>query len=285
MKFLTSKEFLRRIFIVIAGSLIGAVGMSGFLAPVKLLASGVSGIGLLVSYLSPLTPGVVIFALNIPIFALALRLIDRDFALWSFIGMALLAGFLELTAPLARMRLVDDFYLNMIAGSVLSGFGTGLVFRARSSHGGTDIVAAIVRKYRSFSIGYALFAINGAIICAVGFFFTLQEALASLVAIFIEAVATDRTIVGIDTNRAITIITDKPDEIASALMEKLGRGATIFYGKGAYTGNEKEIIYCIITIRQLAYAKNIVESIDKDSFMTVHDITEVVGSGFRRIPF
>jgi uncharacterized membrane-anchored protein YitT (DUF2179 family) len=279
-----SRETLWRLLVVVCGSILASVGVNLFLVPSNLLTAGVAGVALLISYVSPIPAGVALFALNIPIFAAGWRVIDRDFVLWSLVGMVGLSAGLAATSSLALLAPVKDFYLNVLAGGTLAGIGCGMVFRVRASQGGTDVIAAMVRRYWSVSIGGALFVLNASVVVFMAFGYGLEKALATIVVILVESVVIERTIIGIDANKAMIIITRKPAEVAAALMDKLGRGVTFLHGEGAYTGEAKEVVYCIITTRQLAHARKVVSAIDPACFTTVHDVTEVIGKGFKQLP-
>jgi uncharacterized membrane-anchored protein YitT (DUF2179 family) len=276
--------FALRLTMVAIGSVVCAVGVNAFLVPADLLTAGVAGLAVLLSYVTPLSSGVLLFALNAPIFAAGWRWVDRDFVLWSFVGMVGLSAAFQLTAPMAAWGLVEDWYLNAGTGAIVAGIGSGLVFRARASQGGTDVVAAIVRRRRAVPLGLLLFVLNASVVAVLAFVKGLEPALATAFVILLESVVVEKTILGVDANKALLIITSRPREVADALMAGIGRGVTFLQGEGAYTGHAKQIVYCIITTRQLAHAKKIVKDLDPACFTTVHDVTEVVGKGFKQAP-
>jgi uncharacterized membrane-anchored protein YitT (DUF2179 family) len=278
-------SFLRRAVQVLLGGFIAAVGINVFLVPFKLLTAGVAGVAMLVHYLVPALPiGVLNAALNVPIFILGWIYLDRRFTLWSIFGMASLSFFIDLTQSWAEWQPVNDLYMALVVGGLISGVGAGLTFRVRASMGGTDIIAAIFRKYYSMSIGTAQFGLNTLVVLALGLRFSLQSAIASAFSIFFEAWAMDRTVLGLNTNLALMVITDSPRDVGQALMEQLNRGVTYLAARDGFLPQDKEIVYCVITTRQLAHAKAIVEEIDPRSFSTVMDTVEVIGHGFRRLP-
>lgn len=276
--------FSLRLAMVAIGSVVCAVGVNAFLVPADLLTAGVAGLAILLSYVTPISSGVLLFALNVPIFAAGLKWVDRDFVVWSFVGMASLAAALHWTAPMADWGLVKDWYLNAGTGAIVAGFGSGLVFRARASQGGTDVVAAIVRRRREVPLGMLLFVLNASVVAVLAFVKGLEPALATTFVILLESVVVEKTIIGVDANKALMIITDRPREVADGLMERTGRGVTFLHGEGAFTHTPKAVVYCIVTTRQLAYAKKIVKDLDPHCFTTVHDVTEVVGKGFKQAP-
>lgn len=279
------KRFSWRVLVIALGCFLTAAGVNLFLVPFKLLTAGVAGIALLIYYFTPvLSVGTWMLVLNIPIFVAGWIFVNRKFVLWSLVGMLFLSFFLDLTKEWADLRLVDDLYMSLILGGLTSGVGVGLAFRVRGSMGGTDIIAAIFRKYYSTSIGSTQFALNGAIVMLLGLRFTMEAAFASAFSIWFEAYAMDRTILGFNKTMALMVITAKPREVGDALMQKLNRGVTYLSGVGGYTHEPKEVVYCIIPTRQLSFAKSIVERIDPHSFSTVMNTVEVIGQGFRRLP-
>jgi uncharacterized membrane-anchored protein YitT (DUF2179 family) len=279
-----NRDLAWRVAYVLFGSLFAAVGVQLFLVPAHLVTAGVAGLAVLLSYVTPIPAGVGLFVLNLPIFLLSRRFLHRDFLLWSLIGMAGLSLALWATAPLADLRPVKDLYLNLIFGSVVSGFGTGLVFRARASQGGTDVIAAAVRKVSAMSIGLLLFLLNASVVLILAAFYGLEPALATVVVIAIESVVIERTIIGIDANKAMLTITARPEEVSKALMDRLDRGATIMAATGAYTGESRPVVLVILRTRQLAVATKLVKDVDPQAFTFVHDVTEVIGHGFKAPP-
>lgn len=276
-------DFLWRVILVFLGCLICAVGVNLFLVPFKLITAGVSGLALLIHYIFPvLTPSLWVVIINVPIFIAGWFLVDKAFTIWSLFGMVCFSAILEATSGLAQMPVVNDLYAALIMGGLLAGIGVGMVFRARASLGGTDILAAMVRKYYSTSIGAAQFGLNGVIVVGLGVLFTFQEAFASGFSILVESWAMDRVIMGLFTNKAVMAITNKPDEVGHALMDKLGRGVTYLHSQGGMSKTDKRLVYCVVPPRQLMQAKGIIEEIDPDSFTTVQDVSEVLGKGFRR---
>ena len=270
---------------ILTGGFITAAAINIFLVPFKLLSAGVTGIAMLLHYFLPsLSIGLTMLILNVPIFILGWLYIDRRFTFWSLYGMGVLAISLDLTASWAAWNPANDLYMALIIGGLLAGVGMGVTFRARGSMGGTDIIAAILRKKYSTSIGSAQFMMNAGILLALAFKFSFQSALASGFSIFFESWACDRTILGISTNKALLVVTKQPQIVGDALMEKLDRGVTYLRGRGGYLKDEKEIVYCVITPRQLGQAKAVIERIDPKSFSTVVDANEVIGDGFRRSP-
>ncbi|MCL5045331.1 MAG: YitT family protein [Actinobacteria bacterium] len=266
---------------ILLGSVIASVAVNGFLIPHRLLSGGVSGIAIMIEYLTGIPAGVLFLILNIPIFIFGYSQVDRDFITASLAGMSSLSLFLVLTKGVGSFLTVDDTMLASIFGGVIFGLGVGLAFRSRGSQGGIDIIAVVLRRRYSMNIGSVLMGINAVIIVIASALYGIKPGMFTLIAMFISSLVVDRVQEGFDRKKSVFIVTDKYQEIAGAILRDLHRGATFLLGEGAFTRGGKKVIYCIVTVTQLARLKHIVESIDKEAFMTVSDAAEVLGKGFR----
>lgn len=270
--------------LIAIGSLISAAGINAFLVPHKFLSGGVSGLSQLLSYVTPVSIAAYVFLLNIPIFLFGIRTVGRVFVVGSIAGVVAFTLGLYATEWMAHAGFAPERLLSAVIGGALSGGGTGLVFRANSSHGGTDIIAAAVKKRWSLSIGTVAFLFNAVVVSILGLTFGLHAALYTIVALFVSSVALDRVIVGLDTSRAVFIITAEPQRIADLILRKLNRGVTFLEGEGAYLGRRQRVIYCVVSLSQLARVKHYVRTIDPYAFLTVAEVSEVLGKGFRSVP-
>lgn len=277
-------QIVRNLVLIIIGSLVAAVGINAFLVPHKFLSCGVSGLSQLFSYLTPWSVGTYVLVLNIPIFMIGWFKVGRVFVVGSLIGLLMFSGCLYATEWMAHTGWAPERLLSALIGGTLSGGGTGLVFRANSSHAGIDIVAAAIKQRWSISIGTISFIFNILITTLLGIFFGLHTALYTILSLFCAAMALDKVMIGIDNSRAVFIVSTAPQEIADLIMKKLGRGVTFLEGEGAYMGRKRRVIYCVVTLRQLARLKYYVQSTDPDAFITVAEVNEVAGKGFRAIP-
>jgi len=272
-----------RLLWVLFGSCLAGSAIQAFFVPAKLLPAGLSGLTVLLAYVSPIPAGATLLVLNIPIFWLGWKKVDADFVVWSLFGMLGFTGSLYLGRPLADLHLMDDFYLNGIAGAVVVGVGTGIVFRARASQGGVDVLAAVIRRRVAIGIAPLLFGLNAVSVLALAFVHGLQAAVATALFIWMETVVIERTIIGVDPNKAMMIVTARGDEVARALSERLNRTATVVPALGGDPGT-KQVLFCVVNTRQLVYARALVAEVDPDCFTTVHTVTEVIGGGFKPLP-
>jgi len=224
--------------------------------------------------------GLVVAALNLPLLYAAYRLLDRTYVVGALYGMVVFSGAIDATRGLADMNLVDDTMLAAIYGGVLSGIGSGLVFRVDGSLGGTDIIAAMMKKFYAFNMSYVGFAINCILMTVAAFLFGFKPAMFTLLSMYVGASTIDRVIQGFNTKKTIMIISEKSELIAEAIIKEIGRGVTFLQGQGAYTREDRKIIFVVVTLIQIAKIKPIVDSVDPHAFMIVQDAVEVMGRGF-----
>jgi uncharacterized membrane-anchored protein YitT (DUF2179 family) len=262
------------------GSIICGSGINAFLVPHHMLSGGISGIAMIFYFLFNWPLGLLIAIGNIPIFYAAYKLLDREFVIGALYGLAVFSLSIDATQFLANLNLVDDIILAAVYGGVISGLGSGIIFRVGGSAGGTDIIAILVKKYYSYNIGIVSFSINLAVMVVAAFLFGLKPALYTLISMFIAASITDKVIEGFNRKKTILIISDLSEEIAAAILNEVGRGVTFLKGEGAYTRNDKKVIFVVVTLTQIARIKFIVEKVDPRAFMIVQDAAEVMGRGF-----
>lgn len=276
---------VRQISAITAGAFLAGAAINLFLVPHAFVKGGVSGAAILIHYIAWLPVWAWILILNIPIFAYGFKVLGHGFIAGSLYGTGALSAFVYLTEGFAKLKLSPDPMISALFGGVMGGIGIGITLRVNGSLGGTDIIGAIVQKRLSISIGTVSFIINGVIVLLASFLFGSSIASFALLTIFMEAIALDKSVRGIDTSKAIFIITNKPQEIAQEIMLKLNRGVTYLQGEGAYYGNPRKVLYCVVSLRQLARVKFYVKQADPQAFMSVADVSEVLGKGFRPSPF
>lgn len=274
-------KYIFMIFMIIFGSAISGVAFNLFIIPNKLLSGGISGIALILNYLFNTNTGLMIFLFNIPVFILGYKFVDKEFVLLSLIGMMAFSGWIEVFSFLQETHLVQDVMLSSIYAGVLNGVGLGIVLRNRASQGGIDIIGVILKKYFSMNIGSTSMMINTCIVVAASFITNLNLAMYTLISMYISSTVLDKVQQGFDQRKSVMIISDKEKMVAEEIIKKLVRGVTYLEGEGAYTGDKKRVIYCIVSLNQLAKLKQIVRAIDEGAFITVSDTAEVMGQGFK----
>ncbi|GAA0723276.1 YitT family protein [Clostridium malenominatum] len=276
------KESIKNIFFIIIGTLFSAIGINLFIANANLLSGGVSGIALILEYLFNIPSGYFVLALNIPLFALSYKKMDRRFTLYSMIGATSLSIMLLLTIKLKGFINLRDPLLMCIYGGVLNGLGVGIAFNNNGSSGGLDIIASVIKKkYENFDIGKITFSVNCVIVTIGAFIFSIESALYTLVSMYITAYVIDKVIKGFNKDKLILIITEKEEEVSNWIMNSLGRGVTFLYGEGAFTNNKRRILYCVVPLGEIPKIKSIAKEIDGNAFISILDVSEVEGKGFK----
>jgi len=279
------KDFLKRIPFIILGCLVLAIGINVFITPHNLLSGGVSGLALLAFYVTGISPGLMIILLNIPVFYLGFKKVDLEFVLISMIGMFIFSFLLGVTKPLQELIYIDDLLASCIMGGVLNGIGNGLIFRQRSSLGGSDIVSIVLKRKYSIEIYKLMFGINIVVVGLGMFVNSAKLAVYTLIALYIASSVLNLILDGLDRKKMLLIVTEKGRECADAMISNSRRGITLIDGEGAYAGREKTVLYCTVTSRQLASVKNTIMKTDPSAFISVIDVSDVHGKDFKRPAF
>ncbi|MCG0237798.1 MAG: YitT family protein [Firmicutes bacterium] len=267
---------------IAVGALITALGLNLFYIPSNLMEGGLTGIALLSHYLWGLPVGGVYAALNLPLLVATWRVWGREGLMKTIWGTFALSAAIEATAGLRIPT--PDIWLATLYGAVLAGLGLGIIFRAGGTTGGTDIVARLVWRYFGIEMGRTLFAIDLVVMGLSGYFFGHVVMLYSLVATFVATRVIDVVQEGLYAAKALTIFSDRPREIAAALMQHLERGVTLYPAVGAYTGQTREVVYCVVGRAEVSRAKALVYALDPRAFVVVTDVHEVMGEGFQPPP-
>ena len=271
---------LWRYFKIFIGSLIAGLGYSTFIIPAKLLASGLSGIAVIVYYMLDLPIGLQLIIYNIPIVYIAYKVFGKLYAVDTIIGTVMLSVAIDATSFIGDYHLVDDPFLASVFGGVLVGIGCGIVFRANSNGGGFDVIGAVVKKYYSIDLGTVVFAFNLIIVLIGIFLFNVEIGLYTLINMYIVGELTNKVVAGFNRKKLIIIVSPFAEIMAGTIMQNLGRGVTYMYGEGAYSREEKKIIFVVVSLTQISKIKLIASAIDPTAFMIVTDTSEVTGYGF-----
>ncbi len=267
--------------VVLAGSIILALGVNLFLIPNKIAAGGVTGIATVVYYLTGFPVGIVMLFLNIPLFLIGIKILGRSFGFKTFFATVIHSVAIDIFAGFLN-PLTNDLLLASIFGGLLVGLGLGLVLKQDASTGGTDLAAKIIHKLiPHLSVGQMLLSIDALIVLSAALVFADYElGLYAAITIFVLSRIIDTVIVGVNYTKAVHIISDKSDEIIQTVVHEMNLGATGLNGKGIYSGTDKNILLCIARRRDLPHLKAAVNKIDNKAFIFVTDVREVLGEGF-----
>lgn len=285
MKLFNRKPVYVDFLLMIAGTGLIALGIQSFYDPIGLVTGGFTGIAIIVKEFTGtfVKGGIPLWLtnliLNIPVFLIALKIKGKRFIGKTAFATFMLSAWLYII-PVADMT-QGDFMLASIFGGVISGTGMGLVLLAKSTTGGTDMVAVLIqRKLRHYSIVQILQIIDGAVVIAGLYAFGLRSGLYAIAAIYVTSKVSDALMEGMKYSKAAFIITDHYDQVARALMERLDRGVTGLEARGMYSGDEKCMLYCVVSRKEIVELKDIVVGIDRNAFVIVSDAREVLGEGF-----
>ena len=271
---------IRKYLLLSLGAFITAFGLEEFIIPNQIIDGGVVGVSIVLSYLTELPFAAYIILLNLPFLYIGYLHIGRSFASATLFSVAALAYGSTLFRPMQNVT--QDVFLASIFGGIAIGFGVGLIIRYGGSLDGTEIVAIIWSKRTGFSVGEIVMVMNLFIFAGAGLIFGWDKAMYSLVTYFVAFKTIDITVEGLDESKGIMIVTDYPDEIAALLMQRLGRGVTVLYGEGGYTGTPKKILYSVVTRLEIAKLKSIIFEKDESAFVTIHEVHDVLGGRVKK---
>lgn len=268
-------------FPVTFGTAVVAFGIMSLTIPYRFPDSGVSGIAVLTNYAFGISPAWVIAGLNAVLVVWGLKELSTRFVAWTIYSVILLSILLKVFEGIPSPDLDERLLVAILAG-VVKGLGGGLVLRAGSSLGGTDIIVIALRKRYGVEVGRFTFYINLAILSASVAVVGLEGAVYGLVSIFSNGLVMDNVLRSFDRRRQVFVISSIPDEISTFITGELRRGVTILYGEGGYTHASRRVIFCLLTPRQTMDLKRFLSSRDPEAFMVVSDASEVVGRGFKK---
>ncbi|MBK5503325.1 MULTISPECIES: YitT family protein [Bacillus] len=273
-------QIIKRTIAIIIGALLMATGLEIFLIPNQVIDGGITGISIMLSHLTGLNLGVFLFLLNLPFVFMGHKQIGKTFAFSTIFGILTLSILTTLFHPIPAFT--DDILLATIFGGMALGVGVGLVIRYGGALDGTEILAILVNKKIPFSVGEIVMFFNVFILGAAGFVFSWDRAMYSILAYVIASKAIDTVVNGFEQSKSVWIISEQQEELGEAINSQLGRGVTYLHGEGAYTGDNKKVIFCIINRLEEAKLKSLIEELDPAAFLAVADITEVRGGRFKK---
>jgi uncharacterized membrane-anchored protein YitT (DUF2179 family) len=268
-----------KILLIMIGAALSSIGLEIFLIPNNIVDGGIIGISIMTSYITHIPLGVFTFCLNMPFLIMGYKQIGKTFVFSTLFAITCLSIGVSLLHPIPG--LTHDIFLAAIFGGIINGAGVGLIIRAGGSLDGTEMVAIILDKKVSFSIGEIVMFFNIFILGAAGFLYGWDRAMYSLLAYFIAFKVIDIVVEGLDESKAVMIISDRYSDICEALTARLGRGVTLLKGQGGYSKAETTVIYIIVSRLELAKLKSIVLDFDEDALITVGNV-EVAGRKYKK---
>lgn len=269
--------------LIILGALIQAFAMRLFLVPAELVSGGISGIAQLINHYINFPIGLMVFLGNIPLFILGWQYLGGSrFAIrtiLSILAFSFFTDILVLFLPIGGVT--NDMVLNTLYGGLMLGVGLGVVYRGRGTSGGSDILGRILNHRLNITISQAYLITDSIAVIGAGFVFGWSKALYGLVMIYVSGLAAETALEGMNVVRSAMIVTTQTDVVAQAIMQELERGVTILSATGGYTGEQRNVIYCVVSTMEVNRLKILVHDIDPDAFMVIGQAQEALGEGFR----
>lgn len=279
-----SKNGIKDIALVMSGSLIMALGYVFFIVPYKIIPGGIYGIAIILHHEFGLPTGTMGLIMNIPLIIWGVKELGPKFGWRTVLGMTITSGFIDLITLLwgDKPLIEQDLLLSALYGGVLIGAGLAFIFLAKATTGGSDIIAQIAYKKSKIPMGQLLILIDSVVvIVGVIIFKDIKLALYAIIAIYTTGQVVDAITGGMNYRKGAFIVSEKYDEISEFIIKKLRRGATYFHSRGIYKNDEKEVIFTALTRRELVALQEKIKIIDPDAFMTIIDIRDVRGEGFK----
>lgn len=292
---LSRKRMIRDYFLIILGSAIVAAGYSFFFAPYNIVPGGVYGITIVLNAISKdwfaafpdgLPIGTMALCFNIPLWIAAFKLLGPHYGPKTVVTFVATAFFTDLYTQLqAGERLIDnDPLLAAIYGGAILGVGVSTIFKAKGTSAGTDVLAKLLSKYTHSNVGRNIMLFDSAVVLLGLIALRSWEVpLYSWIAIFVYGRVVDTIMEGVRTDKAVLIITSKPEEMRDAVLFGMNRGGTFLEGKGLYSGDQKHIIYTVIPKSQVSLLREVVNQVDPNCFLTLLPAYEILGNGFRNL--
>jgi len=272
------RKTINEYLLIILGSLLTALSFNFFFIPNQIAPGGLSGIATVLYHIFGFPVGITTLVLNVPLFIAGIRQLGGHFGIRTLLATILLSVFIDIIKVPA---LTSDSLLASIYGGFLMGLGLGIIFRMNATTGGTDLFAKIIHKYfPSISVAWVLFAVDFVVVLAASVLLGPSRGLYAIVALALGAKIIDLVQEGLNTAKAFFIISDGAEAISQRIIEEMERGVTMLEGRGAYTGNEKNVILCVVRRTQITQLKGLINEIDPAAFVLVADVREVMGEGF-----
>ncbi|MBR0577069.1 YitT family protein [Proteiniclasticum sp. BAD-10] len=272
----------RSYFFITLGAMLVAMAIQLFFIPNQIAPGGVSGIGLILNRLIPaVSVSTYVLGLNILLFIVAFRILGGGFGFKTLYASFSLSIFMWILENVIRpANITEDLMLASLVGILLLGTGLGLVFNQDASTGGTDIVAKILQKYFHLSMGLSMTLIDLLVVLLVALMFGLERGLYAGLATFLNGVVINRVVGGFNEKKQVFIISSEKEKIRAFIVHEIERGATIFTGEGAFSGESNYVIYSVLSTKEFVRLKTFLRENVPEAFITVSSTTEVLGQGF-----
>lgn len=276
---------VRRIALILVGTLIMSLGTYLFNVPANIAAGGVTGFSQVLVTLMPfMNLGIVMGFFNLVILIVGIIFLGKEFGVYTLIGAVSYSLYMTIFDFLIVLEnpILEDNITNLLIGAVLIGVGLAIVFRQNASTGGTDVIAKIIEKKASINLSTAILIVDTFVILFATSIYGLEKGIYSFMSLYVTTYCVDVTIAGFNSKIQMTIISNQAEIINNFIFSEIRRGSTFYKARGGYTKQERDILVTIVDKKQYIKIRNFINSIDEDAFVYITNINEVIGYGFTR---
>lgn len=275
------RESIKEFALITIGIFLVAISVVYFFEPNNIAAGGITGLAIVINHYIPfISIGPLVLMMDAILFIVALIVLGAKFGAKTIYSSFLLSTSMWIMQTFIPINITNDLILATIFGTLISAVGMSIVFNANASTGGTDIIAKILNKFFHIEIGKSLLIVDFLVTLLGAVTFGINIGLYGLLAVIINGVVIDNIIAGFKTKSEITIISEKNKEISKFILDDLERGCTFIKGIGGFTGKDTSILYTVLDRNEFIKLKNKIKEIDKNAFITVGEVHEVMGEGF-----
>lgn len=268
----------RDLALVVFGSFMFSAGVNTFIISAQLGEGGVTGLSIVFYYAFHISPAITNFVMNAILIAIGYKFLSKRSTYLTILATVLISVFLGLTESWHVET--GNIIVNAVFGGASVGLGIGVIVLAGGTTAGTTILARLAHKYLDVSTSYALLFFD-LIVVAISFtVIPVNKLLVTVISLYIGTKVMEFVIEGLNTKKAMTVVSSPPDEVAKVIDQKIGRGVTIIDGRGYFSKEDKEILYVVISKTQVSKAKRLIRKIDENAFLVIHDVRDVYGNGF-----
>lgn len=275
------KKFIIKMLLITVGAFLAAFAIEGFLVPNQMIDGGIVGISMMVSYLTDINLGILLFVLNIPFVLLALKIYGKMFIFQTFYAVTVFSIFVGIVGGKIGIVTHDGLLVAVFGGMIL-GAGVGLVLKNNGCLDGTEILAITLTKKFPVSVGGIIMFLNAFIYTCAGFIYGWDKAMYSALTYIGASRVIDAVLQGLNEAKSIFVVSDKNYEIGANIMSQLDKSVTYIDAQGGYSHQEKKMLYCVVPRLELTKLKDIVNSIDPEAFIAIEDVHEVEGKRVKK---
>ena len=275
------KKFILKMLFITLGAFLAAFAIEGFLVPNQVIDGGIVGISMMISYLTNINLGILLFVLNVPFILLALKIYGKMFIFQTFYAVTVFSIFVGIVGGKIGIVTHDGLLVAVFGGMIL-GAGVGLVLRNNGSLDGTEILAITLTKKFPVSVGEIIMFVNIFIYTCAGFVYGWDKAMYSTLTYFTASRVIDVVLQGLNEAKSIFVVSDKNYEIGANIMSQLDKSVTYIDAQGGYSHKDKKMLYCVVPRIELTKLKDIVNSIDPEAFIAIENVHEVDGKRVKK---